>query len=87
MSQREHHCPFLNRSDERCSRNFSLDQLNQAYDYCFGHYTACPIYLQLLVERRMRQLHESARPGHAEHWQADGAGGGLVQIALQGQRA
>lgn len=60
MSDHGHHCPFLNRSDARCSRNFSLDRLNNTYDYCFGQYAACSIYLELLVERRVRRLRDSA---------------------------
>lgn len=59
MSDHGHHCPFLNRSDSRCSRNFSLDRLNNTYDYCFGQYAACSIYLELLVERRVRRLRDS----------------------------
>lgn len=59
MSDHGHHCPFLNRSDARCSRNFSLDRLNNTYDYCFGQYAACSVYLELLVERRVRRLRDS----------------------------
>ena len=59
MSDHGHHCPFLNRSDARCSQNFSLDRLNNTYDYCFGQYAACSVYLELLVERRVRRLRES----------------------------
>ncbi len=49
------HCPFLNRSDARCSANFSLDHLDHAFTHCFGHYQACGTYLDLLVERRIRR--------------------------------
>jgi hypothetical protein len=51
----EHHCPFLNRSDARCSDAFSLESLEHTYQYCFGRYKACPTYLELLVERRLRR--------------------------------
>ncbi|HTL28795.1 MAG TPA: hypothetical protein VL282_06240 [Tepidisphaeraceae bacterium] len=49
------HCPFLNRADSRCSENFNLDRLGHAFRYCFDKYKACPNYLELLVERRVRR--------------------------------
>jgi hypothetical protein len=56
MSQSCRHCPFLNRADARCARHFTLDALQHAYEYCFDHYKACPTYIELLVERRVRRL-------------------------------
>ena len=53
---RGEHCPFLNRSDRRCSNCLSLDRLDHAFDYCFGEYKACPVYLEMLAERRVRRL-------------------------------
>lgn len=50
------HCPFLNRSDRRCSDKLSLDHITHAFDYCFGDYKACPVYLEQLAERRVRRL-------------------------------
>ena len=50
------HCPFLNRSDRRCSSFLSLDRISHAFDHCFGEYQSCPVYLELLVERRVRRL-------------------------------
>ena len=50
------HCPFLNRSDRRCSSFLSLDRISHAFDHCFGEYKACPVYLELLAERRVRRL-------------------------------
>src|SRR5215218_7155456 len=50
------HCPFLNRSDRRCSDKLSLDHISHAFDYCFGDYKACPAYLEQLAERRVRRL-------------------------------
>lgn len=81
MSDRSSHCPFLNRADARCSNHFSLDRLGHAFGYCFGQYQACPVYLELLVERRVRRLTGSVA--------SQGAGDGtipLVQITLQGRR-
>jgi len=50
------HCPFLNRSDRRCSSFLSLDRIAHAFDHCFGEYKSCPMYFELLVERRVRRL-------------------------------
>src|SRR4051812_22495114 len=49
------HCPFLNRADFRCSENFSLERLGYAFHYCFDQYKACPNYIELLVERRVKR--------------------------------
>jgi hypothetical protein len=50
------HCPFLNRSDKRCSNCLSLDRIDHAFDYCFGAYKGCRVYLELLAERRVRRV-------------------------------
>jgi hypothetical protein len=60
MSEHESHCPFLNRSDYRCSNHFSLDKLDAAFDHCFGEYQACPTYLEMLDERRSRNTGHTA---------------------------
>ena len=57
------HCPFLNRTDERCSKNFSLERLDHAFAYCFGGYSSCPVYLERLLERRVRRLSGGCAPG------------------------
>lgn len=49
------HCPFLNRADVRCSDAFSLEKLDHTFEYCFGRYTSCPVYVELLIERRVRR--------------------------------
>ncbi|HWE02287.1 MAG TPA: hypothetical protein VG326_07720 [Tepidisphaeraceae bacterium] len=71
MSDHGQHCPFLNRSDARCSTNFSLERLDNAYDYCFGQYADCPVYLELLVERRLRRVREAAGAPRTSRWQND----------------
>jgi hypothetical protein len=66
MSQRAVHCPFLNRSDARCSSHFSLDHLSDAFEQCMDAYQACPVYLELLAERRQRRGEppiDARRPG------------------------
>jgi hypothetical protein len=52
---RADHCPFLNRSDCRCGEYLSLDRLGHAFGRCFGQYAACPVYAELLIERRVRR--------------------------------
>jgi hypothetical protein len=56
MSAPGEYCPFLNRSDDRCSDHFNIGRLGQTFGHCFGAYNACPVYLELLVERRLRRL-------------------------------
>ena len=48
MSDREHHCPFLNRADHRCSDFFSIERLQHAFEHCFHAYKACAVYQELL---------------------------------------
>lgn len=59
MTEQADHCPFLNRSDHRCAAAFNLDHLQHAFKFCFDRYKACPVYVQLVVERRVRQVTES----------------------------
>ena len=53
MPDRAKHCPFLNRSDARCSDHFNIDHLQHALGFCFGRYKACTTYVELLIERRI----------------------------------
>jgi hypothetical protein len=81
MTDQGHHCPFLNRADARCSQHFSLDRLGHAFDYCFGYYEGCGVYLELLAERRVRR---------ARGQDYDGAGDGgfygkLTQLTVAGR--
>lgn len=73
MAERAIHCPFLNRSDARCSSHFSLDHLSDAFEQCMDAYQSCPVYLELLAERRQRrgQAALAMRGGHpGTHQQA-----------------
>jgi hypothetical protein len=54
-SGRGQHCPFLNRTDERCGQHFTLEQMEHAFVHCFDLYTHCPVYQELLIERRVRR--------------------------------
>ena len=60
MSDRENHCPFLNRADHRCSDFFSIEQLQHAFEHCFHAYKACSVYQELLVERQARRGYAAA---------------------------
>ena len=72
MPDRAIHCPFLNRSDTRCSSHFSLDHLSDAFEQCMDAYQTCPVYLELLAERRERRGEPMlamplGRPGERSH--------------------
>jgi hypothetical protein len=87
MTEQGHHCPFLNRSDSRCSRHFSLDNLGHAFDYCFDHYDGCSVYRELLAERRIRRAR--GQGGNDGGGAGDGATyfGKLTQITVAGRVA
>ena len=53
-----HQCPFVNRPDGRCSERLNIDRLGHAFSFCFNAYEGCPVYLERLVERRVRQLRQ-----------------------------
>ena len=55
MDDAVRHCPFLNRADGRCAEAFKLDGMRHAYRFCFDRYKTCPIYFELLMERRVRR--------------------------------
>jgi len=62
MSDHDHHCPFLNRTDSRCAEHLKIDRLGHAFEHCFDVYAACPVYLDLLIERRTRSADTPAKP-------------------------
>lgn len=85
MPDHGEHCPFLNRADRRCSNFFSLERLEHAFGCCFNEYDRCPVYRELLVERRVRRSIGRVI-GPAER--ADGiavAATPLVQVTLHGR--
>jgi hypothetical protein len=93
-SDQAQHCPFLNRADARCSDAFSLEKLDHAFKYCFGRYTYCSVYMELLIERRMRRSAAAEHVGvaeHAEHEHASfsSSSGGperVVQVSVRRQK-
>jgi hypothetical protein len=58
-------CPFIERVDHRCSSYFSLERLDHAFEVCFDQYKACPLFQQMMAERRMKRHggHGEARDG------------------------
>jgi hypothetical protein len=57
------HCPFLNRSDHRCSQHFNLDQLDYALEHCFDKYQNCQTYFTLLNERQEKRVQAVVHQG------------------------
>jgi hypothetical protein len=66
MRDMSDHCPFLNRSDARCSEYFRLSHLQHAFKFCFDQYQACPVYAQQLAERQERRA-AAACAGTVKH--------------------
>lgn len=85
MSDHGNHCPFLNRADARCSNFFSLERLDHAFEFCFNEYSQCRVYLELLVERRVRRM--TGRVASPERADGSAAAGPLVQVTLHGRPA
>lgn len=56
-------CPFIERVDHRCSSYFSLERLDHAFEVCFDQYKACPLFHQMMAERRMKR-HGGDAAGH-----------------------
>lgn len=72
----EHHCPFLNRKDDRCAEHFSVGRMQHAFDHCFSSYASCPTYREMLEERTIRrdaaaELVPMTIGGHAIETRAD----------------
>ena len=84
MSDREHHCPFLNRADHRCSNFFSIESLRHAFEHCFDRYKQCRTYVELLVERRVKRNGADATGAHATalERQTDGNGRNVMPLAV-----
>ncbi|MCG3181541.1 MAG: hypothetical protein BIFFINMI_03937 [Phycisphaerae bacterium] len=55
-------CPFLDSADSRCAQRLSLNNLKQAFQYCFGRHHACPLHTQLLAERVIERQQSSHLP-------------------------
>ena len=89
--QQAQHCPFLNRADARCSDAFSIEKLDHAFKYCFGRYTYCSVYMELLIERRLRRSAAAEPAEHAEHEHASFSASSaeaerVVQVSVRRQK-
>lgn len=40
-------CPFLEKSNPRCSSHLNIRNIGQAYAHCAGRYQACPVFREL----------------------------------------
>ena len=86
MPDRVEHCPFLNRSDDRCAENFKIDHLQHAFKFCFGRYKTCPSYVELLIERRVR-LSEAAERRASSAATASHGNARFVQVTVSAGHA
>jgi len=41
-------CPFLDEEHPICASRFSLQRLDEAFDYCLGQYFGCPNFARLV---------------------------------------
>ena len=48
-------CPFLDKSDERCSAHWTFDNLAAALSHCADDYATCPIHKELKAELFARE--------------------------------
>lgn len=82
MSDRGHQCPFINKADTRCSHNFTLERIEQAFEHCFSSYHACPVFVELLAERRIRRGDNITITARNVAHAAAAANGELVQVQV-----
>lgn len=45
-------CPYLEKSQPRCSTHLSFRNIHQAFSHCAGRYNTCPIYQELRANLR-----------------------------------
>jgi hypothetical protein len=55
-------CPFMEDADSRCADHFSLNNLSDAFGFCFGRYQACPVYQRMLRDRASGRTIKAAAP-------------------------
>jgi hypothetical protein len=64
----------------------NLDRLQYAYGLCFGTYHACPVFVELLADRKMRRGENVTLTGrsiaHGSAVGAAAAAGELVQVKI-----
>ena len=77
-------CPFIDRVDHRCPSYFSLERLDHAFDVCFDRYKSCPLFRELMAERRMRRALGDAATDGGRHVPQDAP---ALWVAANGSRA
>jgi hypothetical protein len=89
MRDMSDHCPFLNRSDRRCSEYFRLSHLQHAFKFCFNEYQSCPVYAEQLAERQGRRAAVAAEVvgGAVKHAASNSDSNSLVTITLPARYA
>jgi hypothetical protein len=87
MRDMSDHCPFLNRSDRRCSEYFRLSHLQHAFKFCFDEYQACPVYAEQLAERQGRRAAAVGAVTHGSSSNNDNARQVVVSITLPARYA
>src|ERR1700733_6287863 len=83
MEPQQRHCPFLNRADVRCSKHFHLDHLSYTYEYCFGRYKHCAVYVERLVERRVDRTWGNSRENESDAAAIEPEPINLVQVTVR----
>lgn len=73
------HCPFVNRAHPRCAEHLNLGNLDHALEYCFNRFEYCPVYVELMRERRKRW--SSANRGDRSPYVASG----FVQLKISAE--
>lgn len=51
MQSKAHICPYLDLADGRCASRLTINTLAEAFRYCFGDPTRCPVYAMLHLEQ------------------------------------
>ena len=46
-------CPFIDRKDSRCSSQFTLSRLHNAFGLCVNEYQRCTTYHRILSESQV----------------------------------
>jgi hypothetical protein len=44
-------CPYIDRSDPRCSAHWTVQNIIRAFAHCTDRYFDCPVYLQLVDDK------------------------------------
>jgi hypothetical protein len=79
VAQRDQ-CPFVNQADARCAQRLSLERLDYAFAFCFDEYDCCPVYLDRLLEHRLRHIRSGVITGNASDGTTNAHGPALVQL-------